>query len=611
MIKSKKKLALSIPQIIKNNMYALKLMLKIYPLKFSIKVFFWITINFLNFFSHDYMIRYVVNGLQEGKKITLILSYVFFMLLLNIVLTSLQDIYNCLALPIIDCKCNQKLNLGIYRRSLELDLENYENPEAYDLYNRAVTSGVGSIQKVMDSIGTIFSIVIGLSLDGWLLYEIDPWLFVFVVIPWLFSPLDILSTKVWRDENVALNKIGRRKDYTLRTFFLAEYAKEMRLTNMHRVMVRKFRDSIKDFLELVRTTRLRASAISSLYWFGTQVLTSRVAQIYAIYRTLISGTIMYGDCLVVMNLVSDLSYTAAETTEVFSNLYAIAMEIQDYRIFMEMQPKVSLNLQGKNPQLGDIVCKNLFFRYAGAEKDTLKDINLEIAQGERVAIVGHNGAGKTTLVKLLMRLYDPSGGAVYVGGEDIREYKLKEYRSTFGVVFQDYKQLALSVAENVLGRPYTDSDEATVRNALEKAGIADAVAQLPQGIHTAVTKEFSEDGFVPSGGQSQKLAIATIYARDVHTVILDEPSSALDPIAEHQLYENMIEASAGKTVIFISHRLSSCVDADRIIYMENGTIAEMGTHRELMKADGKYAEMFRVQAQNYTDQVCVGGEHHA
>lgn len=385
----------------------------------------------------------------------------------------------------------------------------------------------------------------------------------------------------------------------------------MRLTNLHRVMQRRFAESIKEYLNLVKTKGLRIALLRDIHSTGHAQLSTRLAQIYSVYRTLVSGTMMYGDCLVAMNTVSSLSNTAAEVTYIFSDIYNIALNIRDYRNFMENEIKVSPNQGGLEPVTGSIEFKNVSFRYDGADSDTLKNVNLKIRQGEHVAIVGRNGAGKTTLVKLLMRLYDPSGGKICVAENDIREYKLKEYRRTYGVVFQDYKQMAFTVAENVLGRPYRDSDEKTVWNALEKAGIANVISKLPKGIHTVMTKEFDDDGLMLSGGQSQKLAIASIYARNVDTVILDEPSSALDPLAEQHMYENMLSASVGKTVIFISHRLSSCVDADKIFYMENGTVTETGTHKELMKLNGKYAEMFRMQAENYTDNMKEGGACHA
>lgn len=226
---------------------------------------------------------------------------------------------------------------------------------------------------------------------------------------------------------------------------------------------------------------------------------------------------------------------------------------------------------------------------------------MTIKQGEKIAIVGFNGAGKTTLVKLLMRLYDPSSGEILLNGRNIKEYNLESYRGSLGVVFQDYKQFALSVVENVLGRPMREGDEAAVEDCLRRAGIWDKISALPEGINTRMTREFDDDGLILSGGESQKLAIASVYARNSSVVILDEPSSALDPIAEHDMYRQMYRACEGKTMIFISHRLSSAVDADRIFLIEDGSIKESGSHSELMRLNGSYAEMFKAQAESYTD----------
>lgn len=605
--KQRSKFDLSLSQIIKNFCYATKLMLKIYPSKFCFQMFFWISANLLNFFSHTYMLRYVVNGIQEGKSIRVILSYVCFMLVINLAIDGARAIYDNILLPIIDCRCERRLNLEIYRRSLEIDLENYENPTAFEMYDRAISNGAGAIGDVIGCIGGAIATLLSISMEAYLLFEIDPILFVFALIPWLFSPLQMILDKKRYDYDIEIQKINRRKDYSRRTFFEAEFAKEMRLTNLHRVMQRRFSDSIKEYLHLVKTKGLRIALLQDLRMTGASLLSTRPAQIYSVYRTLVSGTMMYGDCLVAMQTVGVLSSTASQVLYIFSDVYNIALNIRDYRNFMESEPKVSPNYNGLEPTAGNIEFKNVSFRYDGAGCDTLKNISLKIRQGERVAIVGHNGAGKTTLVKLLMRLYDPTGGEIYVSEQNICKYKLKEYRNKYGVVFQDYKQMAFSVAENILGRTYQDADEKTVWNALEKAGIADIIDKQPDGIHTIMTKEFDENGLILSGGQSQKLAIASIYARNADTVILDEPSSALDPIAERDMYENMLSASVGKTVIFISHRLSSCVDADRIFYMENGTVTESGTHTELMRLGGKYAEMFRMQAENYSDYGIEGG----
>ncbi len=240
------------------------------------------------------------------------------------------------------------------------------------------------------------------------------------------------------------------------------------------------------------------------------------------------------------------------------------------------------------------------FRYNEKADPVISDISLRVKRGEKIAIVGYNGAGKTTLIKLLMRLYDPAQGRIVYHGKDIREFNPKEYRHRIGVVFQDYQLYAASLGENVVMKEAQSRvAEDEVVSALEKAGFGERFRTLPLGLETQVTAEFDKDGINFSGGESQKIAISRAFYKDADILIMDEPSSALDPIAEYELNKAMESAAKGKTVFYISHRLSTTRDADRIILLENGRIEEEGTHESLLAMNGKYAQMWKVQAGRY------------
>ena len=233
----------------------------------------------------------------------------------------------------------------------------------------------------------------------------------------------------------------------------------------------------------------------------------------------------------------------------------------------------------------------------------------------KIAIVGYNGAGKSTLIKLLLHLYDVKSGAIKVNGRDIREYNKDSYRELFASVFQDYKIFAAEIQDNVqMGAPLRaqesmagtghnatcmEAEENALRRALAESGFAERLNTLPRGIHTPLTRELDEEGINLSGGEAQKIAIARTFYKYCPVIILDEPSSALDPISEYNLNETMLKAAEHKAVIFISHRLSSTVMADRIYMLEKGRIIECGSHNTLMEQNGKYAEMFRLQSEKY------------
>lgn len=242
--------------------------------------------------------------------------------------------------------------------------------------------------------------------------------------------------------------------------------------------------------------------------------------------------------------------------------------------------------------------QNVTFHYK-EEIPLIRNLSFRIEGKEKVALVGHNGTGKTTLIKLILRLYDPVEGTIFVNGVDIKKYNLKAYRRLFSVAFQDYKIFAMSVKDNICMGRHIQNEDLVIEKALERVGMKERINGLVNYLDTNLTKEFDKDGEVMSGGEYQKLVVARAFTKDGSIKIFDEPSSALDPIAEHDLYKNIMKEGGDNVMIFISHRLSSVRDADKVFVMEQGEIVERGTHRELMDLGGTYSDLYMKQAKNY------------
>lgn len=322
--------------------------------------------------------------------------------------------------------------------------------------------------------------------------------------------------------------------------------------------------------------------------------------LYGAYQTIVAGNMRLSELAVLSSFMVSTTWILIGFSNSLIESFNNSLFIENLRKFLEYKPVIPEDYDGVMPEkeISSIEFCNVSFGYS-KEKQIIKNLSFSIKGKQTVALVGHNGAGKSTIIKLLFRLYDPSEGAIFVNGRNIREYNLKAYRKLFSAAFQDYKILALTVKENVLMRKVSSKDDEAVQNALIKARIYDKIMSLPDGMDTVLTREFNESGSVLSGGQYQKIIVARAFANDAPIMVFDEPSSALDPIAEYELFDSIMQESRDKTMVFISHRLSSVQNADIVFMLEQGELIEQGTHQSLMKLGKAYADMYKKQAENY------------
>ena len=338
------------------------------------------------------------------------------------------------------------------------------------------------------------------------------------------------------------------------------------------------------------------------------LIRSGVAYAYLLWLTL-TGGMSAAEFLLYFTAASGFTQWVTGILDMFNQLHRESLDISTVREYLEY-PEL-FRFEDGEPLPRDlstpceIKLENVSFRYPKAEKDTLRHINLTIHPGEKLAIVGLNGAGKTTLVRLVCGFLDPTEGRVLLNGEDIRRYNRRAYYELFSAVFQDFSVLEASVAENVAQR-VEGIDTGRVMACLDQAGLTEKVMSLPKGMDTGIGRQVFEDGVELSGGQTQRLMLARALYKDGPVLVLDEPTAALDPIAEEDIYRKYSGMTGGKTSLFISHRLASTRFCDRILFLEQGRIAEEGTHSELLSRGGGYAKLFDVQSQYYRE----GGENH-
>lgn len=504
----------------------------------------------------------------------------------------------------------RKFSISYARRVMESDYCKMEDPAYLDLREKALKCMSGDY-------GFAGTVLLAVNLLGKILLigSIIAIVMTLDVVMLLICAL-LIAANVWMNNSVGkknaqidLDSVSekRKEDYYHGLGDDTVFAKEIRLNGLHHWILDLYREQ---FARVHRFTRKRNAntckgmAAGRLCTFLQQC----TAYGYLAYRVLGTGLSMGGFAMY-LNAVLSFNSAITELLTIVGRIRQCGIYLEPFKEFMECSGPVCLEDKDRmapleNDAAGYVIrFDHVSFRYPGQEEYALKDVSCEIRACEKVAVVGENGAGKSTFVKLLTRLYDPTQGCIYLNGRDIRTIDRQEYLKLFSVVFQDYKLFAVTVRENI-GLDRSDGIDSRELDALaDSIGLKEKIDGLELGFDTAVYKMFDDKGFEPSGGEGQKIAIARAFVKNSPIVVLDEPTAALDPRAEYEIYRDFSRLSRDKTAVYISHRLASCRICDRILVFLDGGIAQRGTHEELMAQEGYYADIFKMQMALYHEEV--------
>ena len=601
------------PSLIANYLYMLKFGWKYARFfmiaTFALEIFHRIVI----FFEHTYSIKFIIDTVQFNGPFSQVLIYI-------------AVVAGCVGLCIgfgswldeyYGRKAKEQVHRGIqkelFAQAALLDLANYDNPGYYNDFVRAINEAPQHFDEMMDRVKQLCTYTFSALTAAIFVLLIDPTGFIFAAVG---LSLSIVAAMHQGKRQFALETESlphrRKMDYLTRVFYLADHAKELRLS---KVADKLTQDYDKSVAEVASSVEHHASALGQLRFLQSFVLPTLLFNglylSYLIVRVVIWKQISLGDLVALTGAVSTIVRSLQKTLLFLPEMQKDGLYAQTLRRFRDQKPGITPPTHPTPLPQGpwNLELVGVSFAYPGVGDSPttpiLKDINLSIHHQEKIAIVGQNGAGKTTITKLIMRLYDPTEGSIRLNGIDIRDFDPDAYRALIATVFQDFQIFAATLAENIaLDLPDSGNNSPdAMHRALAQSGFTERLSKMELGLNTPLTREFEEEGVNLSGGENQKIALSRVFIRTNPAAILDEPSSALDPESEYRLNQNMAEAARSKSVIYISHRLSSTRLADRIIHIEKGRIIEQGTHVQLISQKGRYAEMFNMQAERYKPPV--------
>lgn len=590
--------------VIKMNLYVLKYVFRFCPFYviasiFSIVASVIIALAEVNFISKA--ITLVIQGEDMNVLFKNLIIYVITILVCYLVKTIYDRFINNRYRMVY----RKKMQTFLFNKVKHIDMASYDNPEFYDKFSRALGDSTWRGMQVFTTfVNFVESISISIALGAYVLVK-DVLLLAIILVSAIISLIAInIINKTWYKVYRKSERSRRYQYYVRRTFYQQKFAAEIKTTSIGDLLIDRHSLAVNDVENIYRSAEKKLLLPSAINIFASTIIQNALSYIYLAYK-LIKGMDV-AIFTATINATAKLYSNFMRAISIYTNLREHSYYISDFMWITEYKPNIEKGEGEILEEFNSLDINDITFKYPNTNVNSIDHLSLHLNKYDKIAIVGDNGGGKTTLTKLLLRFYNPETGTILLNGKDIKEYNEASVRAQYSIVYQDFQIYALSIAENVLMRKVKNKeDEEIVKNALDNVGLLDKVLSFKDGIYTQVTREFDREGATFSGGETQRLVIARVFASNANVYILDEPTSALDPFSEEKINKLIMQNVKNKAMIIIAHRLSTVVDADKIYLIRKGKITEEGTHQELMLKKGRYFEMFTTQTELYLKQEKV------
>lgn len=601
---------------ISNNYYVIRQLIRYMPMYVFAGVFYAVITGLRTVYLNMYMVNYAITAVEKHSPFFRVIAFLIISAIILMTAYLLEAFWIHLIKPIYSEKINFRMQTELFDTSIQIPLKAFDDTQYYDDYVVAMNSGNMTTQVFDNHLALIVSLSTISGIVG-LAFTMDLSIVLIAFISFIISMYtNIIIAECQAKLDLGIQHVNRKDQYIRRIFYIKKHQQDLKLYNLKQILFRQIEEVKMDKKALIEAYGRKIGILKFVNAFILEgVLIDFLVILYLSFKTLVLKTLSIGSFMALINGCYSLKYNFNALVDNVSVFYQNSIYISRYRDFGKAynesdenslySSKVSVSIDetsaDKRAQTTESPFESLSFEnihYCYDSGFALKNINLKILRGQKIAIVGYNGSGKSTLVKLISQLYSPDLGHIRVNGSILTRKNATYFQKKCHVLFQNATLFNLSLSENIALERKVDKKK--LESAISKGFLETLIRDLPSQEQTIIGREFDENGCDFSGGERQKIMLARLFYHDKDVIILDEPNSALDVETENQFYDSLLEHQGEKTLIFVSHRLSSVIKCDKIFMLSDGSVIEEGNHDELMALEGKYAEFFKAQASWYT-----------